>query len=55
MTEDTPQPEVTAPESGFIYRTVTQYWPRIAGGIVLLGAGLGWFLDAMTVEKGFAL
>ena len=39
-------------QSGRLYTAVAKYWPRIAGGIVLLGAILGWVLDALTVGSG---
>ena len=41
-----------APSSGRLYTLVTRYWPRIAVGVVLLGAVLGWVLDALTVGSG---
>jgi hypothetical protein len=48
MTEDALQPEVTTPESGFLYRTVTRYWPRIAAGLVVIVGIIEWVVGGLT-------
>ena len=51
MTEDTPQPEVTASESGFLYRPVTRYWPRIAMGLVVTIGLLEFVVGGLTADS----
>jgi hypothetical protein len=37
-----------APRSGFTYRTVTRYWPRIAVGLVVVVGIAEWVVEGLT-------